>query len=113
MPVIKSAKKKMKQALKHEKHNREIKNAVKQKIKATKKAIGTDPKELAEKLSQAFSEIDRAAKRNVIHKNVASRKKSRLSRLVSKGKEAVAIKKKKTTTQPPKKTAVKKKTLKK
>lgn len=108
MPVIKSAKKKMKQAAKHEKHNREIKDALKQKVKTARKAIGTDPKELAQKLSQAFSEIDRAAKRNVIHKNAAARKKSRLSKLVAKGKETVIIKKKTTKKATPKKIAAKK-----
>ncbi len=94
MPIIKSAKKKMKQAEKHAKHNREIKAVVKQKIKVVTKSIGAEDKDLTKKLSEAFSEIDKAAKRHVIHKNTAARKKSRLARLISSGKEITTIKKK-------------------
>jgi small subunit ribosomal protein S20 len=80
MPVIKSAKKKMRQSEKHARHNRQIKDTLKDKIKAVKLS---EADSVAENLSKAYSEIDRAAKRNIIHKNTAARKKSKLAKLVA------------------------------
>lgn len=51
-------------------------------MKKIEKIAKTDKKEAEKILSSAFSAIDKAAKRGVIKKNNASRKKSRLSRLV-------------------------------
>ncbi len=64
-----------------------IKNrAVKSQIHtATKKVVGAKSKEDAESaLQEAFSIIDKAGKINVIHKNTASNKKSRLAQRVQK-----------------------------
>lgn len=47
-------------------------------------AKGGDAKEKAEKLSTAYAAIDKAAKRGVIKKNTASRKKSRLAKALAK-----------------------------
>ncbi len=74
MPVIKSAIKKLKQARKHEAHNRSIKRKVKELIDAYKKAPS------AKAYSVAVSALDKAAKTNIIHKNKASRLKSRLAK---------------------------------
>ena len=41
-------------------------------------------KEILEKLAKAYRELDIAAKKNVIHKNKASRLKSRLAKSVKK-----------------------------
>ena len=51
-------------------------------IKKIEKVAKTDKKEAGKILSSAFQTIDKAAKRGIIKKNNAARKKSRLSRLV-------------------------------
>jgi small subunit ribosomal protein S20 len=64
-----------------------IKNrAIKSQIHtATKKVVGAKTKEAAEvALKEAFSIIDKASKTNVIHKNTASNRKSRLALRVQK-----------------------------
>ena len=52
-----------------------------------------DAKKLQEKLSESYKLIDKAAKRNVLHKNTAARRKSKLAKLVKKGKAVKAEKK--------------------
>lgn len=77
MPNIKSAKKKARQDKKRTVRNQSyiasIKNAIKSLIKADKK----DEKGL----KKTYALIDKAAKRKIIHKNKASRLKSRVSKL--------------------------------
>jgi ribosomal protein S20 len=62
--------------------------AVKSKIRTTVKKVETavknkDTKSAQEQLNIAFSEWDKAAKRNVIHSKAASNQKARLSKLVA------------------------------
>ena len=99
MPVIKSAQKQMRQTKTRTIRNRAIKDAYKTKMKEVKKGIGVlDAKKLQEKLSESYKLIDKAAKKNVIHKNNAARKKSQLAKMVKSGKtvktEKKAVKKK-------------------
>ena len=66
---------------------------IKRKMKALKKEIielaeAGKQKEAQEKFVLVTKQIDKAAKRNIIHKNAASRYKSRLAKLVNKTKEA-------------------------
>ncbi|MEO6728299.1 MAG: 30S ribosomal protein S20 [Candidatus Dojkabacteria bacterium] len=57
----------------------------KEATKDVKKAVvAKDKKEAAKLLPVAYKEIDKAAKRNVIHKNTAGRYKSNLSKAVAK-----------------------------
>jgi len=84
MPIIKSAKKAARQADARRAHNVEIKKD----IKAALKAFKTNP--TAENLSKAQSEYDKAAKKNLLKKNTASRRKAALARFA---KEANAKKK--------------------
>lgn len=72
MPIIKSAKKAARQAVKRTEHNKEIKKD----IKAALKAFKNNP--TPETLSKAQSEYDKAAKKNLIKKNTASRRKAKL-----------------------------------
>ena len=51
-------------------------------IKKIQKLAKTDKSKAQELLSSAYAIIDKTAKKGVIKKNNASRKKSRLSRLV-------------------------------
>lgn len=91
MPVIKSARKKLRKDRKREIANRKIRNSLKT---AFKKALKT-PSSI--NLALAVKNIDKAAKNKLIHKNKASRLKSKLSKLAPKGKtKPQEIKKKKT-----------------
>ena len=92
MPVTKQAIKKVRQDERKAGFNLRLK-------KAYKKAVHDFRKNPSAKgLTDVFSKLDRAAKTNVIHKNTASRLKSRLSKLV------------KGSAPPPKATTTKKKT---
>ncbi len=81
MPNTASAKKRMRQEQKRRAHNRSIKSRVKTQITKARLAI-TTPKasneDAAEAVRLAVSELDRAAKKGVLHKNNAARRKSRL-----------------------------------
>jgi len=68
--------------------NLSIKTAIKSSITRLKNSISDKaPSEETDKLLRDASQVlDRAAKKNVIHKNNASRKKSRLQQLVNKSK---------------------------
>lgn len=72
MPIIKSAKKAARQATKRTEHNVEIKKD----IKAALKAFKANPN--AETLSKAQAEYDKAAKKDLLKKNTASRRKAAL-----------------------------------
>ncbi len=63
-------------------YNDARKRAMKEIIKKIEKVAKTDKAEALKLVSSAFAIIDKAAKKNVIKKNNAARKKSRLSRLV-------------------------------
>ncbi|MBI2621135.1 MAG: 30S ribosomal protein S20 [Candidatus Levybacteria bacterium] len=75
MPVTKQARKKLRKDLRREKKNAKLKANLKKIIKKTKKSPTIKHLSLSSKV------IDKAAKKNVIHKNKASRLKSRLARL--------------------------------
>ncbi len=74
MPIIKSAKKKMRQDKKRTARNLVRKNNLKSLIK--KARIEANPINL----QAVFSALDKAVKVNLIHKNRSSRLKSRLSK---------------------------------
>ena len=74
MPVLKHAKKKLRQDKKRTTDNLKIKKTYKKLLKAAK----TDRTPQA--VNAAFSSIDKAAKKNVIHKNKAANLKSKLTR---------------------------------
>lgn len=74
MPIIKSAIKKMRQDKAREKANRDKKDALKQVLKkATLKPS-------SENLSKAFSSLDRAAKKGLLPRGRANRRKSQLAK---------------------------------
>ena len=81
MPITQSAKKAVRGSLRKKSVNDRKMRAMKEIIKKIEKIAKTDKKEAMKMLSNAFSIIDKAAKTNVIKKNNAARKKSRLSRI--------------------------------
>jgi len=81
MPNNAAAEKRMRQEQKRRAHNRSVKTIVKTQITKARTAIAANTvnAEDAEAVVRAaVSELDRAAKKGVIHKNNASRRKSRL-----------------------------------
>ena len=78
MPQHKSAKKRLRSDPKKRLRNRMVKSQVKTAI--THLETAETPDAARPLLARAFSELDRAAKRNVIKKQTASRKKSRLAK---------------------------------
>lgn len=78
MPVLKSSKKALKVAKRRKNEN----DALKSKIRQAQKAVSA--KATPETVSKAFSTIDRAVKKHLIHKNRAARLKSQLSKLLVK-----------------------------
>ncbi len=79
MPIIKSAKKRVKVAQKAAVRNSKTKRSLKAAVKAFATAL-TGGKKVSEAHAKAQSEIDKAAKKGVMHKNKAARKKSQLAR---------------------------------
>ena len=77
MPVIKSAIKKLRKDRKREKHNDVIRASVKSAISKAKK----DKK--PESVREAIVLVDKATKRNILHKNKASRVKSKLTKIAA------------------------------
>lgn len=81
MPIIKSAKKRIKVANKATARNRKTKRSVKSAIKELQASLLSDKKKANELIAKAQSELDTAVKKGVIHKNKASRKKARLAKI--------------------------------
>jgi small subunit ribosomal protein S20 len=79
-----SALKQQRQGLKHRDRNRRNVSRLKTKIKALRSALAAGDAAAAKgALAETVSEIDKAAKKGVIHDNAAARYKSRLSRRVN------------------------------
>jgi len=75
-----SALKQQRQGLKHRDRNRRNVSRLKTKIKSLRSAIAKgDAAATKGALAETISEIDKAAKKGVIHDNAAARYKSRLS----------------------------------
>ncbi len=77
MPNNAAARKRMRQEQKRRLHNRSVKSLVKTQITKARNAIALD-ENAEEAVRIAVSELDRAAKKGVIHRNNAARRKSRL-----------------------------------
>ena len=88
MPITKSAKKALKQSKKRRQRNLRQLDAIREIVKQIKKLVAENKKEEALKLlPKTYKVIDKAAKNNILKKNTASRKKSRLTKLVNKTKD--------------------------
>ena len=93
MPILKSAKKALKQNIKRRARNFDIRRTVKESMKDSLENLGKmSPEEANKALQKAYKIIDMAAKKRILHKNTAARKKSRLAKLA-----ALAGKKKSST----------------
>lgn len=85
MPNTKSANKAMRQSRRRNVINTRTKFKVKSAVKNTRTLISEgNAKDAAESLKKAMSALDKAVKKDVLHKNTASRRKSRLQKAITK-----------------------------
>jgi small subunit ribosomal protein S20 len=85
MPITDSAKKALRASKRKRAHNLRQKDSVGSIVKKIKKFVSDkNTKEAVVLLAQAYKAIDKAAKTNLIKKNTAARKKSRLAMFVKK-----------------------------
>jgi small subunit ribosomal protein S20 len=86
MPNNAAAAKRMRQEQKRRLHNRSIKSLVRTQITKARNAIAAGEENSEEAVRKAISELDRAAKKGVIHRNNAARRKSRLMKRLNAAK---------------------------
>jgi len=85
MPITRGAKKANRASLRKRAFNLARKDKVTKSIKSLKKLIASGDKKGAQALMpQVQKALDKAVKGNTLKKNTASRKKSRLSKLIKK-----------------------------
>jgi len=87
MPIIRSAKKALRQSKRKNERNTEYKTKIKKTKKTISKSlIAKDVETAGSELKSFYKIVDKAAKRNVIHKNKANRLKSRLAKKIKSAK---------------------------
>ena len=80
MPIIKSAKKRMRQTIKSRARNQNTKRSLRVELKNFAAAVAEkDTTKVGVALKAAQSNIDKAVKKNILKKNTAARKLSKLS----------------------------------
>lgn len=87
MPITKSAKKALRQSAKRRTKNIQKRKKLRSLLKEIKALISQDKTEEAKKLlPKVYKTLDKSAKANLIKKNTASRKKSRITAAINKKK---------------------------
>lgn len=85
MPNTKSAMKAMRQNERRRARNLKTKDQFKSAIKEVRKLIAENKKtEASAAMKRVMSALDKATKKGVVHKNTASRRKSRLAKAIGK-----------------------------
>ena len=86
-----SAKKRVRQNLKHRARNRARKANLRSEVKTFMTTLGAgDMKKAEEALRKAVQVMDRVAVKGTIHKNAASRRRSRLTKRLNAAKSSAA-----------------------
>ncbi len=81
MPIMKSAKKRLRQNIKHNLRNRTYRSALKTQLKRFLSVVKEGNAPVAqEELRLTVKKIDKGVVKGILHKNTASRKKSRLTK---------------------------------
>ncbi|MBT3267105.1 30S ribosomal protein S20 [Candidatus Poribacteria bacterium] len=81
MPNLPSAKKHIRADARKAERNRHTRSTMRTAIKAARVGIAAKDDDAQDSLRKAISKLDKAAKKGVIKKQTASRRKSRLMRL--------------------------------
>jgi small subunit ribosomal protein S20 len=82
MAITKGAKKAHRASLRKGVFNLRRKRAMAESVKGARALSGKSREEQAKALAEAYQAIDKAAKRGVIKKNAAARKKARLAKFL-------------------------------
>lgn len=89
MPNCKSAEKRLRQTKVRQARNKAIKTAIKTQVKKVTTAVEAgDVATAEEEFKLVAKKLDRAGAKNIIHRNAAARKKSRLQNAIKKAKSA-------------------------
>lgn len=99
MPIIKSAKKRVKVAQKAAIRNSKTKRSLKTALKAFHKAATAGDKSVDTLHQDVQSNIDKAAKKGLVHKNKAARQKAQLAKVAKQAAGAKPAAKKTTATK--------------
>ena len=87
MPNTDSSKKRLRQNAKRRQHNRSLKSKMRNQVRRVRDAVTAGDSEKAQvEFREATKRLDRAAGKNLIHRNAAARTKSRLSKLIKSAK---------------------------
>ena len=86
MANLRSALRDIKKSRKRAARNQSVKSAIKTFMKKSRTSITGGDEAMAAVVSDTTAILDKAAKRNIIHKNAANRRKSRLAKLLNAAK---------------------------
>jgi small subunit ribosomal protein S20 len=86
MANIKSAVKRIKVTSRNEKRNKAVKSNIKTILKKAVSLISAKGKDAEKSVREAIKNIDKAVSKGILHKNTASRKKSRLMKKLNKSR---------------------------
>ena len=92
MPNSPSAKKRLRQSVDRRARNRVVRTTIRNQIKKVRAAIaGGDASACETEFRNAVKKLDKAAAKNVLHKNTAARLKSRLSSAIKNVKASAKV----------------------
>ena len=80
MANLRSALRDIKKSRKRAERNQSVRSAIKTFVKKTRAAITEGDEQAMALFTDTASLVDKAAKRNIIHKNAANRRKSRMAK---------------------------------
>ena len=90
MANLRSALRDIKKSRKRAARNQSVRSAIKTFVKKTRAAIAGGEENAAQLFNETSALVDKAAKRNIIHKNAAARRKSRLAKRMNAAKAETA-----------------------
>ena len=90
MANTRSALRDIRKSRKRAERNQSVRSAIKTFVKKTRAAIDAGDQNAVELVSSTSALVDKAAKRNIIHKNAANRRKSRLAKRLNAAQAAGA-----------------------
>ncbi len=82
MPNLESGKKALRQSKKRTALNKRYKNRIKSLTRELNNLVKEGSKDATEKLASFYKAVDKATKKNIIHKNTAARRKSSMTKTV-------------------------------